>query len=269
MVVAGRALLRTGSISRSGWTRRREPVGAVVFIDWTRAWECVVIVVPSRAAELIPTMWAHAVEHADSVGDRRLRGSGAGRRPRSWSACHRSRVRRHRGRGEPPPGWTPPNARRSRRSLTATGSPTDPTQGDRPHHMVGRSGADVAARLAQTSLYRPDLDLSIETVAGEVVVLRALLVRSGHQGRDGGADANRGGPRGEGTCPALLLSGLERLAGLGATRLRSTTRSGTHVPSACISVQGSPGSRPSPCTRAFSNGWANLRFLPAGGVAIG
>ena len=35
--------------------------------------------------------------------------------------------------------------------------------------MVGRSGTDVAARLAQTSLYRPDLDLSIETVAGDVV----------------------------------------------------------------------------------------------------
>ena len=32
---------------------------------------------------------------------------------------------------------------------------------DRPHHMILRSGPDVAARLAQTSLYRPDLDLVV------------------------------------------------------------------------------------------------------------
>ena len=31
----------------------------------------------------------------------------------------------------------------------------------RPHHMIDRSGPDVEARLRQTSLYRPDLDLVI------------------------------------------------------------------------------------------------------------
>jgi RimJ/RimL family protein N-acetyltransferase len=31
----------------------------------------------------------------------------------------------------------------------------------RPHHMIHRSGSDVEARLRQTSLYRPDLDLVV------------------------------------------------------------------------------------------------------------
>ena len=31
----------------------------------------------------------------------------------------------------------------------------------RPHHMIGRSGPDVEARLRQASLYRPDLDLAV------------------------------------------------------------------------------------------------------------
>lgn len=33
--------------------------------------------------------------------------------------------------------------------------------GDRPHHMIGRSGPGVEARLLQTSLYRADLDLLV------------------------------------------------------------------------------------------------------------
>ena len=31
----------------------------------------------------------------------------------------------------------------------------------RPHHMIKRNGPDVEARLRQTSLYRPDLDLVV------------------------------------------------------------------------------------------------------------
>ena len=38
----------------------------------------------------------------------------------------------------------------------------------RPHHMIGRSGPQVAVRLAQTSLYRSDLDLCIRDQDDEV-----------------------------------------------------------------------------------------------------
>ncbi len=44
-----------------------------------------------------------------------------------------------------------------------------------PHHMIPRNGPDVEARLRQTSLYRPDLDLLIldgrDTHCGVRVVL--------------------------------------------------------------------------------------------------
>jgi GNAT superfamily N-acetyltransferase len=38
----------------------------------------------------------------------------------------------------------------------------------RPHHMAARSGPDVEARLHQTSLYRPDLDLCVLDSRGSV-----------------------------------------------------------------------------------------------------
>jgi predicted N-acetyltransferase YhbS len=37
-----------------------------------------------------------------------------------------------------------------------------------PHHMIKRNGAQVATRLAECSLYRPDLDLCIRDASGEV-----------------------------------------------------------------------------------------------------
>src|SRR5215472_2535314 len=39
---------------------------------------------------------------------------------------------------------------------------------DRPHHMIARNGADVAARLAQCSLYEPELDLLVLAPDGDV-----------------------------------------------------------------------------------------------------
>lgn len=39
---------------------------------------------------------------------------------------------------------------------------------DRPHHFAERGGDHVATRLRETSLYRPELDLSVQTADGEV-----------------------------------------------------------------------------------------------------
>lgn len=39
---------------------------------------------------------------------------------------------------------------------------------DQPHHMIARNGADVAARLAQCSLYEPELDLLVQAPDGDV-----------------------------------------------------------------------------------------------------
>jgi GNAT superfamily N-acetyltransferase len=90
----------------------------------------------------------------------------------------------------------------------------------RPHHMIRRSGPDVEARLRQTSLYRPDLDLFVldahdsvaayalfwfdpETATGLVEPMRT---EDGHQRR--------------GLARHLLTAGIHRLAQAGATRVK-------------------------------------------------
>lgn len=91
---------------------------------------------------------------------------------------------------------------------------------ERLHHMIGRSGADVAERLLQTSLYRPELDLLIldgddnhaahglfwfdpETATGLVEPMRT---EAGHQRR--------------GLARHVLTTGVELLAAAGAGRIK-------------------------------------------------
>jgi GNAT superfamily N-acetyltransferase len=45
----------------------------------------------------------------------------------------------------------------------------DRTTLEAPHHMIGRSGPDIAAQLAECSLYQPELDLAVCTSEGDVV----------------------------------------------------------------------------------------------------
>src|SRR5690606_40066082 len=47
--------------------------------------------------------------------------------------------------------------------------------GSRPHHMTGRSGADVEERLGQTSLYRRSEEHTSELQSRENLVCRLLL----------------------------------------------------------------------------------------------
>ena len=90
----------------------------------------------------------------------------------------------------------------------------------RPHPMRVRNGTEVEARLRQCSLYDPELDLAIETLAGEpagyalfwsdpitaVGMLEPMRVEDDHQRRGLGR--------------ALLTAGLDRLARAGAERLK-------------------------------------------------
>jgi GNAT superfamily N-acetyltransferase len=90
----------------------------------------------------------------------------------------------------------------------------------RAHPMVARNGPGVAARLAQCSLYRPELDLAVEAPDGQVAgyglfwpdpVTRVGLVEpmrteDAHQRR--------------GIASYVLAAGLERLAARGCERLK-------------------------------------------------
>ena len=94
--------------------------------------------------------------------------------------------------------------------------------GDRPHHMIARSGTHVAERLAECSIYRPDLDLAIENSAGDVVayglfwaddvtgigLVEPMRTEDAYQGR--------------GFARHVLTTGLERLAAAGSKTFKVT-----------------------------------------------
>jgi GNAT superfamily N-acetyltransferase len=90
----------------------------------------------------------------------------------------------------------------------------------RPHHMIDRNGPDVDARLKQTSLYRPDLDLVVYDAADSVAayglfwfdpttatgLVEPMRTEDDHQRR--------------GLARHILTTGIERLANAGAKRIK-------------------------------------------------
>ncbi len=98
----------------------------------------------------------------------------------------------------------------------------DRTTVDTPHHMIGRSGPDVAERLAECSLYRPDLDLAVCTSDSKVVayglfwadlvtgvgMVEPMRTEDAYQGR--------------GLARHVLTAGLDRLAAAGCKTLMVT-----------------------------------------------
>ena len=91
---------------------------------------------------------------------------------------------------------------------------------ERPHPMIPRNGAQVADRLAGTGLYRPELDLCVRDQRGAVAAyglfwfdpvtavgfVEPMRTEDAHQGR--------------GIARCVLAAGLDRLAALGAHRMK-------------------------------------------------
>jgi GNAT superfamily N-acetyltransferase len=98
-----------------------------------------------------------------------------------------------------------------------------------PHHMVRRNGGSVARRLAECSLYRPELDLFVEAPDGQVAayglfwadpvtgvgLVEPMRTEDAHQHK--------------GIARHVLLSGLDLLVGEGCTRLKVTYESANPV----------------------------------------
>jgi RimJ/RimL family protein N-acetyltransferase len=87
--------------------------------------------------------------------------------------------------------------------------------------MIGRSPADVAARLAECSLYRPDLDVCVveratDTVAAYGLFWADLVTGLGVVEPMRTEDAFQG----LGLASAVLRAGLDRLAGRGCSVLK-------------------------------------------------
>jgi predicted N-acetyltransferase YhbS len=95
-----------------------------------------------------------------------------------------------------------------------------PQSAGQPHPMVARNGPQVAQRLRQCSLYRPELDLMVESFDGKVAgyglfwadqvtgvgLVEPMRTQDEHQRR--------------GIASHLLAAGLERLADQGCRRLK-------------------------------------------------
>lgn len=119
----------------------------------------------------------------------------------------------------------------------------------RPHHMIRRSGADVAARLAECSLYRPDLDLAVvapdDTIAAYglfwadpvtgVGLVEPMRTEDAHQGLGLGR--------------AVLTAGLQRLAAAGCARCKITYLTDNDV---SRGLYLSAGFRPGPVDRSYA-----------------
>jgi RimJ/RimL family protein N-acetyltransferase len=200
------------------------PAAAVIFTDWSAPgrktrWGVDPIVLPGRVGELLGRVWSAAWPDALA----RARG-----RIETMACEDDATLIGILGAA----GFTPDPERGAATWMTADDRPaiapladgyrltarTD--DGDVPHPGIDRSGPEIAERLAQTSLYRPDLDLCIRSDDGEVAayglfwydpvtsvgMLEPLRTEDAHQGR--------------GLARHLVTVGLDRLARLGATRLK-------------------------------------------------
>lgn len=190
------------------------PVAAVVVTDWPRVRAVDLIALPSVRDQLLPELWEHAlavggpfevaVSTDDPALERMALDSGLGQTGHGGfvSSLEADRV--------PPPSGLPPGFRLSDRE----------DDGARPHHMIARSGPDVAGRLAETSLYRPDLDLFVTAPDGSVAayglfwldpvtgvgLVEPMRTEDPHQGRGLGRH--------------VLTAGLNRLVARGARLLK-------------------------------------------------
>jgi RimJ/RimL family protein N-acetyltransferase len=224
------------------------PEAAVVLTDWGATWGCDPVVLPSKAEELLPAIWSRAMERiveipVDGVevavrdNDDTLRElvieSGFSSSDEALFIATWMRA-----------ADVPPIA-----ALADGFILHDRREGlDRVHHMVARNGDRVEDRLSQTSLYRPDLDLWVEDAEGGVAAYGLFWF-------DPATGVGLVEPmRTEerywrlGLARHVLTSGLQRLAELGASRVKvsyeSTNRAAEKLYLTC-------GFRPGPPERLY------------------
>ncbi len=193
------------------------PVAAVLFNDWGSRTQCDVLVSGTKTQ----APWQHAmraladrateplemaVRDDDPAAAARLREAGFAPCADVYTTCVMEP-------GDRPALTTmPPGYRLRSRSDAA----------DRPHHMIRRNGESVAQRLAESSLYQPELDLLVEGPEGDVAayglfwsdsvtgvgLVEPMRTEDAHQRK--------------GIATTILLTGLGLLADNGCTRLKVT-----------------------------------------------
>lgn len=213
-----RAPRRSDAIGQLFWVDDEGPVAAFVVTDWGGAWECDPILVPRTPALTLRAVWASGMEAVHELGleeievlaredDVALLGllTSAGFVPgqQYWTA------------------WMDARDRAEVVSLPAGFALVDRAGREAgPHPMRRRNGEEVEARLRQSPLYDPALDLAVEAADGEIAgyalfwfdpvtgvgLVEPMRVEEPYQRK--------------GLARAILTEGLDRLARRGARRMK-------------------------------------------------
>jgi predicted N-acetyltransferase YhbS len=206
------------SMDQLFWIDDDGPVAGLVLTDWGRTWGCDPIVIPGAGVSLAD-VWARAVKTIDGPGLEAVEVLARDDDAELLDLLANTGF----VPGDESSGttWMDAADRPDVAALPDGFALVDRTQRmTGPHPMRRRSGDAVAARLQQCSLYHPALDLAVETGGGEVAgyalfwfdpvtrvgLVEPMRVEDAYQRR--------------GLARALLTNGLDRLALLGADRLK-------------------------------------------------
>ena len=231
------------------WLDGEVPVAAAVCMNWGDRIECVVLGADPDGPAAIELAWPHLRQHVDTRRDvpvemivrdddsELLEAVGAaGFEPTDEVGVSTWMRASQRPAVPPAPSGF---------ELVAKSDATA-----RPHPMIGRSGEDVAERLNECSLYRPELDLAVYdadgTVAGYALFWADPVTGVGlvEPMRTEDAFQRMGVGR------LLLAAGLDRLAAQGCSRLKVSYVVGNDASRALYLGAGfHPGSRDRTCRR--------------------
>ena len=208
---------RSDEIGQAFWLDRSEPVAAVILTDWGRCWGCDPIGAGGTAPPL-RDLWARVLGRIDALA---LDTVEVAARDDDAAMLQLLGAAGFTTTGEEgASAWMLPARRPAVPTPPAGYRLLDRTETDRRHHFVARNGDAVAERLGQCSLYRPELDLLVEGPDGAVVSYGLFWfdpVTSVGFVEPMGTDE---GHRRLGLARLVLATGLNRLADLGASRLK-------------------------------------------------
>ncbi|HEX4980772.1 MAG TPA: GNAT family N-acetyltransferase [Ilumatobacteraceae bacterium] len=208
------------------WFDDDAPVAAVIFTNWGGRWGCDVISATGDPSTVSEVVWPRALEQIDRLGSGSVEVVAEDDDVTLLEALADAGFE---PTGEVGVATWMPAACRPQVSPLADGFvllardqtwETQPATPPRAHHMIGRNGDHVAARLAECPLYRADLDLAVYAQNGDVAgyglfwadpvtgvgLVEPMRTEDAYQGL--------------GLARHVLTSGLDRLAAHGCSTLK-------------------------------------------------
>jgi GNAT superfamily N-acetyltransferase len=143
------------------------PVAALVFTDWNGRWGCDTINATGDESVIRDVLWPRAVEKIDRLGTGSIEATATDDDAVLLAVLHDAGFE---PTGEDTVETSMPAATRPEVAPLADGFTlvARSEAPDRAHHMMRRNGDHVARRLAECSLYRPELDLAVYAPNGDV-----------------------------------------------------------------------------------------------------